>query len=151
MGRPGIPFVWANFQGNSRESFADYTGGKSVVTTASVYSCVTTFLVHTRGCVVNHTSVLRGQSASWADIALKSGSWAVCGDGAWATWILVCGAILNGERAPAVLILVFPIPRAVVQHGSLWQLLAGQRLSPDEHPDGQHMDGTAQGLASNLQ
>ena len=77
LGRPGIPFLWANFQGNSPASFADYTGGKRVVTASSVYSCITTFLVHTRGCVVNHTSVLRGQGASWAGIALKSGSWAV--------------------------------------------------------------------------
>ena len=43
-GKAGDSFVWANFQGNSRASFADYTGGKRVVTTSSVYSCITTFL-----------------------------------------------------------------------------------------------------------
>ena len=85
--------------------------------TSSVYFFITTFLVHTRGCAVSHTSVLRGKGVSWAGIALKSGSWAVCGDGAWVAWILVCGAILDGERAPAVRIPVFPIPRVVVQHG----------------------------------
>ena len=80
-------------------------------------SSVTTFLVYTSGVFVSHTSILQGQGASSAGIALKSGSWAVRGDGAWATWILVCGAILDGERAPAVLILVSPTPRVVVQRG----------------------------------
>ena len=105
--------MWAHFNGDSRASFADYTGEERVVTIPSVYSGVMTFLVYTRGCVVSHTSVRRGQGASWDGIALKSGSWAVCGE----TWILVCRAILNGKRAPAVLILVSPTPRAVVQHG----------------------------------
>ena len=85
--------------------------------TFSVHTCVTTFSVHTRGCAVTHTSILGGQGASWASIALKSESGAVCGSGAWATWILVCWAILNGERAPAVQILEFPKPLVVVQHG----------------------------------
>ena len=93
--------MWENFQGDSRASFADYTGEERVVTILSAYSGVTTFLVYTKGCIVSHTSILWGQGASWAGIALKSTSWAVCGDGAWATWILVCWAILNGERAPS--------------------------------------------------
>ena len=64
-GRPGIPFVWVNFQWNSRASFADYTGERKVVMTSSVYFFITTFLVNTRGCVVSHTSVLRRQGASF--------------------------------------------------------------------------------------
>ena len=75
------------------------------------------FLFTQGGVLIVTPASCGGRALSWAGIALKSGSWAVCGDGAWATWILVCGAILNGERAPAILILVSPIPRAVVQHG----------------------------------
>ena len=109
VGRPGIPFARDNFQGNSRGVLRRlYMGwGKQVATT---------FSVQARHCASIHTSVLCGQGASWASIAPKSDSGAVCGGGTWATWILVCGAILNGEQAPAVQVLESPIPRAVVQH-----------------------------------
>ena len=46
VGRPGIPSVWANFQGDSRASFADYTGEGKVVTISPAYSSVTTSLVY---------------------------------------------------------------------------------------------------------
>ena len=49
VGRPGIPSVWANFQGDSRASFADYAGEERVVTTSSAYSSITTFLVYISG------------------------------------------------------------------------------------------------------
>ena len=117
VGRPGIPFVWANFQGNSRGVLCRLYRGKEGCHDFFLFTPASRLLVHTRGCVVNHTSVLQGQGASWAGTALKSDSWVVCCDGAWATWILVCWTMPNGERAPTVLILVFPIPRAVVQHG----------------------------------
>ena len=54
-----------------------------------------------KGARVIHTSVWDEKGASWAGIALKIDSWAVCGDGAWATKIHVCEGILGGERAPA--------------------------------------------------
>ena len=110
MERPGIPSVWANFQGDSRASFADYSGEERVVTTSSVYIPVTTFLVHKKGKHVIHTSIRGEMGASWAGIALKSDSWAVCVDSAWATEIHAFEGILGSKRAPAIQIRGCPRP-----------------------------------------
>ena len=108
--RPGIPSVWANFQGDSRAYFADYSGEERVVTTSSVYISVTMFLVHKKGKHFINTSVRGEMGASWASIVLKSDSWAVCVHGAWATEIHAFEGILGGERAPAVQIRGCPRP-----------------------------------------
>ena len=65
-----IPFVWANFQGDSRASFADYTGEERVVTTSAAYSSVTMFLVYTSGVFVSHTSAAGGYHGSRKPVRL---------------------------------------------------------------------------------
>ena len=110
MERLGIPSVWTNFQENSWASFADYSGEERVVTTSSVFIPITRFLIHKNGKHVIHTSARGEMGASWAGIALKSDSWAVCVDGAWATEIDTFEGILGGEQAPAVQIRGCPRP-----------------------------------------